>query len=70
MKLRGKAISLLAGNEVGTFIVCTKCGSTRISHSASKKKILDDGIKRVSYKITCRDCDASAIVEEKWKVNQ
>lgn len=69
MKLRGKVISLLAGNEVGIFITCTKCGSIRINYSESKKKTLDDGIKMVSYKITCRDCGVSAIVEEKWKVS-
>ena len=70
MNLRGKVIALLAGNEKGTFISCTNCGSVAIGHSALKKKYLDDGTKRVSYKVKCHKCNTTAIVEEKWKINQ
>ena len=70
MNLRGKLIALLAGNTKGTFITCTNCGSVTISPSASKKKFLNDATKRVSYKVFCKNCNATAIVEEKWKVNQ
>lgn len=68
MNIRAKIISLLVGNEKGTFISCTNCGSLSIGHSASVKKYLDNDIKRVSYKVKCHGCGMTAIVEEKWKL--
>lgn len=70
MNLRGKLITLIAGDTKGTFIICNHCGSVTIGHSALKKKFLDDGTLRVSYKVFCNNCNATAIVEEKWKINQ